>query len=250
MKRFLLALTALLFAVTSSYAQMYTGRYNLTPPTYVDGQYVYLHTDINGNLTLGGVTAGSTDAGGSTKVGGVFTTTPATLTNGQRGDLQLTTTQKVLVDTAVANTAGDAQGNAWGLLFLSSAGSAPLAVMPQIFNGTTWDREFTCPNTAAVSVTAASTTQIVALSGTTVIRVCSVSLGISATGTVNVVTGTGTNCATPTVISNPIPLVTGSMWTQSAAGQGSSLFRSTAGGEICIAAATGNVTGFITYAQF
>lgn len=154
-------------------------------------------------------------------------------------------------EVAIGGTsAASATGNGSPIPVRNHAGSVgPLSVAPTVLNGSTYDAEFTCPNTAAVSVTAGNTTQIVGLSGTTVIRVCSVSLGISLTGTVNVVTGTGTNCGTPTTISNPIPLVTGQLWAQTAPA-GGSLFRSTAGGEICIAAGTGNVTGFISYAQF
>lgn len=117
------------------------------------------------------------------------------------------------------------------------------------FNGTTYDRDFTCASSATVSVTAGSTTQIIALSGTTVIRVCSFSVAMSAAGTASWETGTGTNCGTgTTALTGATPLATGTPWTYSN-GQGS-VFRSSAGGEICLAAVTGNVVGTINYAQF
>lgn len=42
-----------------------------------------------GTLTGGGVASGASDSGNPVKVGGVFNTTQPTLTNGQRGDVQM-----------------------------------------------------------------------------------------------------------------------------------------------------------------
>lgn len=127
--------------------------------------------------------------------------------------------------------------------------AAPWVVGQYLFNGATWDRQFTCSNSAVVSVTAASTTQIVALSGSTVIRVCSFDLSISLTGTAKFLYGTGTNCAgAPADLTGAMNIATGGFNALSAA-QGS-LFRGAAGNALCIAAVTGNVTGFVTYAQY
>lgn len=117
------------------------------------------------------------------------------------------------------------------------------------FGGTTWERNFACPNTAVVNVTAAATTEIVSLTAAQVIRVCSMALTMSAAGTATIVNGTGTNCGTGTAsltgamnLGTSVPLAMGS-------GYGSVL-RTASGNALCISAVTGNVTGFITYAKY
>jgi hypothetical protein len=120
----------------------------------------------------------------------------------------------------------------------------------QNFNGATWDRQFTCASSAVVNVTAAATTQIVALSASTVIRVCSFTITGSAAATAATwVYGTGANCGTGQVA------ITGAMLMPangpvSATGMNGSLFRGAAANALCLTAATGNVTGFVTYAQY
>lgn len=117
-----------------------------------------------------------------------------------------------------------------------------------LFNSATYDRDFTCSSFAAISVTAGSTTQIIGLSGSTVIRVCAVVLSTSLTGTFTMVSGTGSNCATPANSTGAIPILTATPVVIT--GGNSAVYRGSAGGEFCIAAATGNVTGYVMYAQF
>lgn len=64
------------------------GVYNLVPITLGDGEGVALAVDELGRLILSSVAAGATDSGNPVKVGGVYNSTPPTLTTGQRGDLQ------------------------------------------------------------------------------------------------------------------------------------------------------------------
>lgn len=118
------------------------------------------------------------------------------------------------------------------------------------FNGSTWDRQFTCPSTAVVNVAAAATTQIVALASSQIIRVCSfVISGDTLATTATFVYGTGSNCATGQVA------ITGAMRLQDegniaiSSGSGS-VMRTAASNALCLTAATGAVTGFITYAQY
>lgn len=106
-----------------------------------------------------------------------------------------------------------------------------------------------CNQSAVVNVTAAATTQIVALSGTTRIRVCGFSVSMSAAGTAQWVQGTGANCGTGTAnLTGVVTLATGTPWSV-AAGQGAA-FIGTPGAALCLAAVTGNVTGFLNYAQY
>ena len=118
------------------------------------------------------------------------------------------------------------------------------------YNGSTWDRQFTCPLTASVNVAAAATTQIVALASSQIIRVCSfVISGDTLATTATFVYGTGSNCATGQVA------ITGAMRLQDegnisiSSGSGS-VMRTAASNALCLTAATGAVTGFITYAQY
>lgn len=107
-----------------------------------------------------------------------------------------------------------------------------------------------CNLTATVSVTAAATTQIVALTAGQTIRVCAFSVSMSAAGTAQFVYGTGTNCGTGTTSITPaVPLATATPWTQSI-GPGAVLFQTAAANALCVAAVTGNVVGYITYAKY
>lgn len=130
------------------------GQYRLTAPTLADGELSPLQLDGSGNLRTasggsgttadqvqGNVAAASADSGNPVKVGGVYSSTLPTLTNGQRGNLQLNAKGAVytsIVDgggfpVAVSNGASDGQ----------AAASTALSVANYalVFNGTTWDRQ-------------------------------------------------------------------------------------------------------------
>lgn len=78
-------------------------KYNAVDPTMIEGQFASGRVDQSGRLLVssssgsgassgqvqGNAASGATDVGNPVKVGGVFNTTAPTLTNGQRGDLQL-----------------------------------------------------------------------------------------------------------------------------------------------------------------
>lgn len=124
---------------------------------------------------------------------------------------------------------------------------------PYKFNGTTWDREFSCQNTAVITVAAATTVQIVALAAAKRIYVCSFVISTSNTtsSTGNIFkTGTGSLCATG------ITSLTGSMHMgpighiELSAPTGSILFKGAAASALCLTNGTNGVDGFLTYAQF
>lgn len=178
---------------------------------------------------------------------GAVTTLAPTYVTGQTSPLGLTTSGEVRVRLTAGSSILGVTATVDGLS--NPNNTLDVSAFQMLWNGSTWDRGFTCANTAQVSVTAGSTTQIVALSGTTVIRVCSFALSISLTGTAQFVSGTGSNCGTPTVLTPAMALTTAVPWTM-VGPTGSSVLRGTAGGELCIAAVTGNVTGFVNYAQY
>lgn len=164
------------------------------------------------------------------------------------GDLE------IAVNTAIT---GDGVNGAspFPLFSNRSGSSALLDAMAYQFNGTTYDRSFICTSTAAVNITTAVTTQIVAVSGSTKIRVCAWYLTNSSAVGVTVLFeyGTGTLCGTGTTS------ITGAMIFPATAGalalgqaNDNGVFRTTASQALCLVTtgATVGVQGYITYAQF
>lgn len=211
--------------------------------------------DINsalssGSANGGNVASGATDSGNPVKIGGVYNSTPPTVTTGQRVDMQ--TDSRGSLHTVIysqdSNTPApvgfmtvDGISNATAGLTTRSAGL--------LFNGSTLDRAFTCASQASATITAGSTTQIVALSGSTNIRVCSYQVGIATTGTFKFVSGTGSNCGTGTADITPATnLIAGNVVAVSAGNN--SIFRAGASNALCVAAVTGNVQVFVSYAQY
>lgn len=197
----------------------------------------------------GNVASAATDSGNPVKIGGVYNTTTPTFTNGQRGDIQIGSrgaahVQLLAPDSGsaiTANTPADGVANA-GVALRTLSFNAQ-------FNGSTWDRQVACTNTVAVSVTAAATTEIVPLTSAQVVRICSVALSMSAAGTLQFRYGTGTNCATGiTNLSGVMTMATGTPLTIAEPVSGA--LRAPAGQAVCITAATGNVTGWVTYAKY
>jgi hypothetical protein len=197
---------------------------------------------------VGNVAAGTPDSGNSAKFGCVNNTTLPTYSNGNRTDCQADIRGGIYVaikgkDGTVFATVG-APSNGQGAQQSLYTQSYPL-----LFNGSTFDESFTCPNTAVVNVTAGSTTEIVPLTASQVIRICSAAISMSAAGTAQFINGTGTNCGTsPQNITGAMPLATGTPLSVSS-GTGS-VFRTASGNALCVAAVTGNVTGFVTYAKY
>jgi len=89
---------------------------------------------------IGNVASGATDSGNPVKVGGKYNATLPTITDGQRGDLQLSQRGLVQVTPAAAIAAADGSSNTLnGLQDGSATGRAILSAI-ELFNGSTWDR--------------------------------------------------------------------------------------------------------------
>lgn len=113
-----------------------------------------------------------------------------------------------------------------------------------------------CTDNAFLNMTTATTTQIVALSGSTIIYVCSFSI-VSNGGTATTVTfvdGTGTNCATSQSSRSagmPLTAATNTVGIARGSGQGMILKTSTAGDALCVTSSGAATIGVdISYAQF
>lgn len=289
MKKLLFGLLALLMLAVPAVAQqnVNAGQYLATPPTLIDTQRLPLQTDTRGNLKVllydaagvaltynpngqatmansapvviasdqtgvpiaGSVADAAAASGNPVPVGGMQNTTLPTYGNGARTTAQYDTRggQYVVIKANAATAAANVNAPADG----SSNSSAALYAWAEnaFYNGSTWDRGFTCANSAVVNVTAAATTQLVALASSQIIRVCSVAITMSAAGTAKFVYGTGSNCGTGTTdITGAFTLATGTPLTLS--GMNGSVFRTIASNALCLTAVTGNVTGVISYAQF
>lgn len=130
-----------------------------------------------------------------------------------------------------------------------STGLGVGAVSAYAFNGANYERTFSCVSGAVVNVTAGATTQVIAQSSSTAIRICSIVLTISAPGTAAFVQGTGSNCGTgqasltgPMTMTTGVPISFGS-------GMGSVL-RTSSAQAFCLSATGGNVAGWVMFAQY
>lgn len=126
---------------------------NSAPVVIASNQSAIPITDNSGSLTVDGtvtasnvsgdVAAGATDSGNPVKVGGKHNTTQPTLTDGQRGDLQLSTRGNLKVtifDNNTATAVGFQSDNSDAVAASSGTTKMQVAARNTVFNGTTWDR--------------------------------------------------------------------------------------------------------------
>jgi len=93
--------------------------------------------------TAGDIAAGATDSGNPVKVGGKYTATKPTLTDGQRGDLQLTTRGMAGVSLYDADTSTKITAevdNADDVAVSATANNLSVVNRNTVFDGTAWDR--------------------------------------------------------------------------------------------------------------
>jgi hypothetical protein len=123
-----------------------------------------------------------------------------------------------------------------------------MRVFPFVFNGLNWDRPFICPNAVAVSVATTTRTQIIALSGSTNIRVCKIFLTPASAVDISFQSGTDSNCGTGTAaVGGTFTAVTSLTLDHDP----ESALRFGASNAACITlGAAVAVTGTIMYAQF
>lgn len=172
-------------------------------------------------------------------------------TAGNAQDL-LTDTTGVLTILS-ARSATDGQSNGFIGMLLQNGNNEALATVPFKFNGATWDRDYKCPNTATFSVSTATTTSLVATSGSTKIHVCAFMVtdgGTLAASTVQFEFGTGAACVTTQA---PITgVMTGSSTTVGNVLALSGLnWESAASAALClVTTGTSTQSGFVSYAQY
>ena len=207
---------------------------------------------VNGLLAVGGnVASGVADAGNPVKVGCKYNATLPVYTDGNRTDCQSDVSGATLMQIGGSTVTSSDNFSTFLIYGRNTSQQARLpATVGYIFNGGSFDRQFTCPNTAVINVAAAATTQLVALAASQIIRVCGFTITAdTAATTATFVYGTGANCGTGTTA------ITGAMRMQDegnisqVSGNGS-VFRTASANALCLTTATGAVTGFVTYAQY
>ena len=221
--------------------------------------------NTNGAFAQGPVASAGANAGNPVKIGGPFNTTQPTVTNGQVVDAQysprgaaivvpgvegfpVTVTSNAPTPTGAATAQTDGATNSPTVPTVGAGPSAEtVPSYPYKFNGATWDRDFVCPLSAPITYTAASgSLQIVAASGSTIIRVCHVSISTSVATNITLQYGTGSNCGTGT---NPLTGAYNNV--TSIALDLFGTLRTPASQALCIvSSASVTAGGVVTYAQF
>lgn len=200
------------------------------------------------NAAQGSTTSGQT---GTLMQGAVTNSVSGmTYTNGQTNPVAIGTKGQVLTTYAVSGGSTQISGSSGAACILDASNTCRAPNMtPLLYDGTNLNIGIGCTNSAVVSVPSGTTVQIVALTAGKQIRVCSFGLSISLAGTAQFEYGTGTLCATgTTALTGAMNMTAGVPFTMTMAeGQ---LFASASANALCIAAVTGNVNGFISYAVY
>ena len=114
-------------------------------------------TGTSSGQVQGNVGNGTADSGNSVKIGGLANTgVPVAVLNGQRVDAFYTQNGMAVASVGVSTASADGQTNSSVAPFATNSGTFPLAVMPIVFNGTTWDRPRGNIDTAALLTYAAA----------------------------------------------------------------------------------------------
>lgn len=253
------------------------GVYNSTPLTLTNTQQASLQSDVNGYLKVNvatpiiGLAQGSTTSGqtGSMVMGAVTTSAPS-YTNAQTSPLSLTAnggglrtdittiaTNNVLTGNGATGTgsqrvtiANDSAARAVGGEGAVNSAAPSGAVMSGARSGANMVELTQASASVPINVSTATTTQLVALSGSTLIRVTSFDVIAGGTGNITFVYGTGTNCGTGTTpLTGAYPLTA-----QAGIAKGSGLgpvLVVPAGNALCVTtSAAVQMSGSVSYTQY
>jgi hypothetical protein len=117
-------------------------------------------TFAKAGAAVGTVASGTADSGNPVKVGGVYNTTPAALSTGQRGDVQIDQNGNLrtrLVGTSSPGSDAFANASLVAVTSPNGSGGALLIVAGYVFNGTSWDRQSKATTTSRIPSAAATT---------------------------------------------------------------------------------------------
>lgn len=218
------------------------------------GDYGTIGTDTAGNVRTVGPVAddAASQAGNPVPVGGDYDATLPTYLDGDRATFHVGSRGSLHTELCTADGTVCGNVNTPTDALTNSTNALATRNLNMSFNGTTWDRAFNCDSSVSISVAAGTTTELVALQSSQVIRVCSfVVSGDTLATTAQFRYGTGAACGTGTTnLTGAMRMPDEGSIAISAGGAGQALFRSAASNALCITTATGAVTGFVTYDQF
>lgn len=123
----------------------YTGRNPNGQATSANSEPVVIASDQSVLPVNGSVASGATDSGNPIKIGGKYNSTQPTLTDGQRGDAQLTSRGAIKATLFLNDsltTFAPRADNADGVAASGTANNLGVLTRNSVFNGTTWDRMY------------------------------------------------------------------------------------------------------------
>lgn len=178
------------------------------------------------------------------------TSNSGTVTQGQQQNVRCTTSGALVVGTGSLALV-DGNGNTVNTPVTIANTQIAYEVYPTLFNGATWDRQISCPNTTPFSV-ASTITQIVAISASTKVRVCGVVFfpTTSTAGSVDLVYGTGSNCASgTTTLSGAVTLPASAVTSVSVPIASNGPLTTPAAQALCVRTVTSTVAGYVSWEQ-
>lgn len=210
-----------------------------------------LKTDTSGQLNINVVN--NATVVGAAASGSAVSGNPVLMAGSDGTDARvIATSVGGVVDVATTENGVDGVNNSLGArLYAGATNFGQTEVRPNLYNGSTWDRQYIFPSSVSVNVTSATTTQLVALSGSTIIRVGAITLIDAVAATVQLEYGTGTACGTgTTALTGPMSLAANTPLTIHLGSDAA--LRTAAGAALCVVTGSGTtgLAGFISYAQF
>jgi hypothetical protein len=203
--------------------------------------------------------------------GNTANTTPWLSTIAQGGNSAVVKAANTVASTdvglvvAVANTNANLATNADSVAAVAAGAAgagSPVNSAGYCWNGSTWDRckanadpcSYAAKTNLPISFQTTSITQQIALSGSTKIYVCSLSLIASAATVFSITGGTGTNCGTPAALIGTTSATHGLSLAANGGmtlGNGAGTVAVTgAGSELCLVqSGSGDLVGNLTYVQ-
>ena len=198
---------------------------------------------VAGALAVGGINAhGTMPTGYPVLVGGVDSLAgnvqPISMDSG--GGIQPASVTTALADGSSNFVAG---------IKLNTQLITRTPVYPLLFNGTTWDRYFSCTNSAPVTISAGTDTVLVSGVAATNIKICHIDFVSDTSATFTIRQGTGSTCGTGTAtLAGAYPnIITFAQDYQPMA----PLKTTVAANDICLhSSASATVGGVVIYAQY
>jgi hypothetical protein len=103
-----------------------------------------------------------------------------------------------IIPSGIGLTLGDGVSNNITTPAIGGGTASQYETFPNVFNGGSWNRQFSCTRQGTFGSSSSGDQQIIALSGGTNIRLCTIDFSSSIPEGVKIDVGTGANCGTGT----------------------------------------------------